>query len=168
MGGAIVNDVQASVIEQTHASSTPVYLETKSDLVQYYQMKYPARWQSQLTEDLAPIANAKATSLARRFQPKRIDQASSNAAQEQYRQLGQQIGAVEWIPPENGYEITYVGEIAISEDCYPRSFTIYIDGLEAYAFANSPDIMTALSKYADGKFVPRGWCEEPEIEIQAA
>jgi len=154
--------------EQVHAQSTPVYVDTKHDLITYYQQTYHYGWQVQLANDLAPYADASPRSIQRRFNPDRINRPGTAQEQLQYQELAAQIGPVEYEPPEGGYEVTFVGEIAISRKCYPRAFTIYITGDEATAFANNPDIMDVFTEYFEGEDVAEGFCGSPDIDVRAA
>lgn len=154
--------------DQVHDASTPIYADTKAALIEYYQQNFPNRWQRQLSEDLAPLAGISARSIARRFNPDRIDRPGTALEQLQYQELGQEIGPVEYEPPEGGFEVTFVGEIAISRKCYPRAFTIYITGDDAIEFANDPDIMDVFYEYFEGEAIAEGYCGSPEIDVRAA
>ena len=164
---------EAEFIDGVLASSTPITLSTKADLVAYYQEQYPRSWGAQLSRDLAAITGGNPRNIARRFNPDRVhSQPKPGSAQAaEYELLGEQIGPIGYIAPEEGYELTFVGEIAISRKCYPRSFIRTITGDDAQAladaaFAGMADYMALFREYFDGEDVAEGFCGDPEIIIE--
>lgn len=146
-------------------------LSTKSDIVEYYQSRYPGRgadgWKQRLSHDLADITGMKAKNIERRFDPSRINNIPRRASEKgQYTELGEQIGPV---MPENGLVVDFDGEIKISGQCFPRKFgNLFLDAEEAEELAATGDFHIILQEYFQGQDIAEGLCGDPSITIRAA
>lgn len=159
-------------VEQVLAASTPRFATTKSEVVAYFQEQHPRGWRKPLVAALAPITGMTEKNLQRRFDPSRLgNQPKRKAEQEQYKELGRQIGPIGFEAPEGGFEVTFVGQIRISNQCYPRSFIKRVSGADAQALVEAAqndeaDFMTMFRAYFDGDDVAEGYCADPEIIIE--
>ena len=109
-----------------------IHAESKSEVVAYYQQKYPGKgergglaWKQHLIADLqAQNPNLKAKSLAKRFEPSRINTLEKKNAS-QYAALGQTLEPIRKEPPPGGITVSFDGLVLIS-DWIPINFTVQV------------------------------------------
>src|SRR5256885_1080111 len=110
-------------LAQIRAAAVPVYRSTKFEIIDYYQGEYADAWKGHLVEALQEVESlqgAKRANLMRRFQGGREFSPKVTAkAREEYRQLGLKLEPARYEAPPNGFQVTFVGDIKISKDCYP-------------------------------------------------
>lgn len=163
-------------MEQIQGASVPIYLTEKADIIEYYMSEYGDEdWKSELVDALGEVTDLKRSSLMRRFQGGREYSTRVSAkAREEYRQVGEQIGPVDYEPPAGGYKITFVGEIRISKKCYPRHFVVHMGGDEAMEFAQVAagegdinDLWELIFYEYFEDDTAEGYCGDPVIVVEA-
>ncbi len=134
--------------------STPIFLRTKAELVDYYQQHHGKAgskdsWKKAIIKDLAAETGKKEKSLEKRFDKQRLEKVEKKTAS-QYVDLGKKIGQVGTRPPK-GYQIYFVVDIKISGKCGNiRSHTETLTGSAAYDFSQNPSWDTLMMLYFKG------------------
>ncbi len=138
-----------------HDMAPPIYPGTRDEVIARYQEEYPGQrtlkngqvryeWKEKIISDeLALNPNAKRASIARRYQndtktgkPRYLSTKPSKAQQAQYKELGETLEPMDYDVPEEGIDITYVGEAMISDNEWEGSFSIHV-GKDASTFTDA-------------------------------
>lgn len=125
--------------------STPNYLKSKPEIVEYYRDTYGKDWRKQYTSDtikaegLANTAKVRNT-ISRRVQGDRADKpAKRTSTRESFEKLGQQLPPTSRTPKQDTITIT----VRAKEDSHgrekDRTITVTMSGRQAYSFVNAPD-----------------------------
>ncbi len=163
-----------NVEDQVRDISPAEYPETREELIHRYKEEYGNGWNRALARDLVPLIQSTGLkppsekSLMRRFQGARLTGNVSDTHKAEYEALGKTLKPT-YTPPENGYVVTFEGEILISDKCVWRSFTTYVTGENAEHFAATGDPSDFFGNYfGDGEDISSGVCQEPYITIEPA
>ena len=159
----------AQLRRQFERLSTPRFLTSKAEVVDYYQEHHGRAgtkdsWKKAIVSDLAAITGDKPKTLEKRFE-KRINAPEKRNAAD-YRQLGEQIGPLGRKPPKGGYEVYFVLDIKISNKCGNiREHSEILTGSAAYDFANGAGFDKLMRIYFKGN-VAENICHIHELEVR--
>lgn len=122
----------------TRAKSDANYIESKADIIEFYQEKYKGRgkesWKQHLIHDLSAQTGIKTKSLEKRFDTQRRNNPETrNAAQ--YQELGKTLPPMGYKPKGGEITITIEGSQG-QRDRGP--WTVTFKGPDAYSFVNDP------------------------------
>ena len=145
---------------QVRNASLPVYMQTKAEIVQYYQQEqgegHIKSWRQAIVHELADITGMAPKNLERRFDSgekggeNRLARVPRTAREKaQYAELGRKLPPKDYKAPENGYEVTFTLDIKISAKCgnIRGPYTVYIEGEDAEEFAKDPSFEMVLAYY---------------------
>jgi hypothetical protein len=140
-------EFQERLKEQVDAISTPIYMTTKAEIVDYYKDTQGKGWKQAIVKDLSAITGMKTKNLERRFDPSRLQNVEKrNAAQ--YAALGKQLPPKGRRLPSN-IRIKVKGQSDpspkrkrggkwVGESARVRSWEAGMSGMEAYNFMQEP------------------------------
>ncbi len=169
-------------------------LESKAEIVHAYQESYPGKgannrglaWKQALVSDVLRVQGHSpentdpkeykrlTKNVGKRFESRLSSPEPKNKAE--YKEIGQTLPPV---PPENvSYTVHVKGQIRISSFCKPVDFRVRISsdyqsgdfsllGPNAQKFTEEPDMYDLVDAYFEGDPGYDGWCEGPEITIEA-
>lgn len=167
----------SDIISEAQKASKPIYRTDKAEIVEYYREKYSEKtWRTKLADDLADYSSVKRSSLLRRFQGGRENKAAGKGQASEFKALGEsgKVPPLGYEAPSGGYDITFVGEIRISGNCFPRHFECHLDGGEAIEFASAlseGDVDTMYDLMFFDYFeedLAEGFCNSPRVTVKAA
>lgn len=141
------NDALMAGVE---AGSTPNYMKSKSDIVEYYRDTYGEKeWRKHYTSDtikaegLPNTAKVRNT-ISRRVQGDRADREvgkgkTGQQTRESFEKVGQQLPPVSRSPKSETITVTITGHQNEAGGKRDREFTVTLSGTAAYDFVNNPD-----------------------------
>lgn len=155
------HDVLESQVER---ASVPVYLSTKSDIVDYAKDNFGANWATRLAELTSGSTDHKSRaykSARRNFEGGRENtQPRSSKDKAKWVGIGKQLPPIGKKPPKNGYKVTFNGKVKVSSGrrnnrgqlrrdggWAKANFSVTISGNDAYDMMQSPSFEPVFSEY---------------------
>ena len=152
---SVEEQLTEEIFRQTRLCSHEQHLETREEIIEYYQETNGVKWRESLIDALVIQTGKSRKTVSREFQydrklgTERYKARATKATQAKYRTLGQSLPAF-YEPPEGGYLFSFAGELRISARCFYRQFSVRIEGEDAASFARQPDFWLALDLYFGG------------------
>lgn len=177
-----------SFLDQVRAVSSPI--ESKADVVAYYQQNYKGRgaagWKQNLIGDLLGIRGITESdvgkaeyarqkkNLAKRFEPKRIGTPEAGKTGEEYELLGESLPPT---APEGGYHVWGIIHVKMSDgDCEEREIDEEIVGEDAQqllTMSNADMLQAIVNHYMsdgdleiDEPIAAIGDCRPPNLQVE--
>ncbi|SRR6266516_7676671 len=142
--------------------STPVYLSTKGEVIDYYKDKYgEKKWTHAIASDLyGTVKNRKGEDVSikniqRRFQAERL--AKEGRSSQQYKQLGEKLPSTGRKPTQDSVNFTVTGNFpngrgGTRKRTIGTQEKITLSGQELYNFVNNPSLEPLWHEYFGEEF----------------
>lgn len=132
---------ESKLISKVHEKSNPVFMKSKSEIIDYYRDTYGKNWTSKAAEKLSGTTDKRSheyKAAIRQFQGSRINQAGPQLAPK-FESVGKQLPPSSYTPKGNMISVTVSGSQADGKGgSRSRSFSTTLTGSDAYAFVNKP------------------------------
>lgn len=146
-----------------HNAHTPIFRESKADIIEHYKDTYGRNWTSKIAAAVSGTSDTKSKeykAAIRQFQAGRDEKAPrQKGILDKFKNLGKSLPPIGKRPPKNGFKVTFQGKVKISEgrkdkkgrqrgDGWARAnFSIDITGNNAIQFAHNPTYGQVFTDY---------------------
>jgi hypothetical protein len=147
-----MNDVRLQAAVES--ATTPVFMSSKHELMNYYQDQYGKNWKSHIASDLSGSPDKKSRayqSAIRNFQGDRLAKEGRDKAR--WQALGEKLPPVSRMLAGNSITVTVSG----TQQGRNRTIRATLSGSQAYSFVNDPNYNEIYEAYGvDGDMFEGG------------